>query len=85
MLLRYSPSKPTRALRVTQLKKRLQALTEDYAPFFAGFAADEKRGKQPGHTDRPVILTDLQYLRRVQLAYALERAEESKSKAGGGL
>lgn len=46
-------------------------LTHDYASFFVGFA----HGKQNGLARRPQaisILTDLQHLRRTQLALPLE-------------
>ncbi|MGO9544312.1 MAG: hypothetical protein ACLPPF_05905 [Rhodomicrobium sp.] len=73
MLLREANSKVSRSKRAGQLLSRLQVLTQDYAPFFAGFVTGS--GNDPGRQSyqTPQMLTDLQQLRRVQLASVAAR------------
>ncbi len=52
--------------RIGQLRSRLQDLTQDYAPFFAGLPAHRLQSE--------AILTDLQHLRRTQLAFTPQPA-----------
>jgi hypothetical protein len=65
---RNSHSRPTRSKRIGQLENRLQALTQDYAPFFAGFSAGGTATAWPYKAPSVAILTGLQRVQRVQLA-----------------
>ncbi len=63
-----NPSKALKQKRTAQLSGRLSSLTQDYASFFAGVASARRRGRRqkPGQTVS--MLSDLQLLRRTQLA-----------------
>jgi hypothetical protein len=70
--LNSQPS-PPRTKRIGELKSRLQVLTQDYAPFFAGL---------PGRrSPSEIILTDLQQLRRAQLAFIVANPSGSEGEA----
>ncbi len=58
--------------RINQLKSRLRTLTGDYAPFFAGFSLS---GSKRQRLQTVGMLTDLQHLRRVQLALMLAQPQ----------
>ncbi len=49
--------------RIDRLKSRLTDVTDGYAPFFAGFSS---HGPKHQRIEAVKILTDLQFLRRMQ-------------------
>lgn len=79
---RNSHSKPTRSKRIGQLETRLQALTQDYAPFFAGFVSEGTIAAWPHKAPSVAILTGLQRVRRVQLAFAPVLSPEDEGESG---
>jgi hypothetical protein len=62
-----------RKKRIEQLKDRLHARTRDYAPFFIGVSA--------GRLESPIILTDLQQIRRAQLSFMLTHPSQWETDA----
>ncbi|MGO9170531.1 MAG: hypothetical protein ACLP7P_01000 [Rhodomicrobium sp.] len=78
---RNSNSRASRITRLDRLKSRLQTLTQDYAPFFAGFSPDNKKAAMRGKADSLAVLTDLQQLRRAQLAFMLNHASSNEDDA----
>jgi hypothetical protein len=66
-----SPVKASKAKRLAQLKGRLQTLTHGYTAFFTDFA-QEKQNRIGQRCEAVSILTDLQHLRRAQLALSSE-------------
>jgi hypothetical protein len=54
--------------RVERLRDRLRVLTLDYAPFFKGIPG--------GRLESPIILTDLQKIRRAQHVFVLAHSSQ---------
>ncbi|MGO8953228.1 MAG: hypothetical protein ACLPWS_08135 [Rhodomicrobium sp.] len=73
-----SNSRASRIRRLDRLKGRLHTLTQDYAPFFAGFSLGDKKAAKRGKTKSVAVLTDLQQLRRTQLAFMLSHPSGSE-------
>jgi len=82
---RDSNSRASRIRRLDQLKSRLQALTQDYAPFFSGFSPGDKKGVKRRKGESLAVLTDLQQLRRAQLAFMLSHPSSSEDDATSSL
>jgi hypothetical protein len=59
--------------RIERLRDRLRALTLDYAPFFTAIPG--------GRLESPIILTDLQQIRRVQLSFMPAHASQLETAA----
>jgi len=81
MHLRNSNSRASRITRLDRLKSRLQTLTQDYAPFFSGFSPGNKKAAKRGKAESLAVLTDLQQLRRAQLAFMLSHPSSSEDDA----
>jgi hypothetical protein len=79
---RNSLSKLTRSKRIGQLNSRLQALTQDYAPFFAGFSAGSPAAPWPYKAPSVAILTGLQQVRRGPLAFVPVLSPEDEGETG---